>query len=278
MDLQHLTKIAIKAALAAGKVIQKAMNQEVIVEKKEGGDSYGSQVVTAVDLACEKIIFSHLKPTCTAFDIALLSEETEDDESRFQKDYFWCIDPMDGTLAFINKYPGFSVSIALVAKDGTPHIGVVYDPSKDHLYYAIKGKGAFKNGKKWTMNATNKYVTYITDKKLDDTPKKAQIKEIIQHKMNTLKIQELKEISGSGAILNAILVAENAPAIFLKLPKKEKGGGSIWDFAATACIFQELNLKATDFNGDSLNLNNKKSTFMNDQGVFYSSLTKGLKY
>lgn len=278
MDLQQLTKIAIKAALAAGKVIRNAMDQEVAVEKKVGGDGYASQVVTAVDRACEKVIFSHLKLTCTAFDIALLSEETEDDESRFQKEYFWCIDPMDGTLAFINKYQGFSVSIALVAKDGTPHIGVVYDPSKDHLYYAIKGKGAFKNGEKWEVTATNNYVTYVTDKKLDDTPNKAQIKEILQHKVNTLKAEELKEISGSGAVLNAILVAENAPAIFLKLPKKEKGGGSIWDFAATACIFQELKLKATGFDGDSLNLNNKKNTFMNAQGVFYSSLTKGLKH
>ncbi|MEZ4955040.1 MAG: inositol monophosphatase family protein [Saprospiraceae bacterium] len=44
---------------------------------------------------------------------------------------------MDGTLAFINKHPGFSVSIALIANDGTPHIGVVYDPSTDTLYQAI---------------------------------------------------------------------------------------------------------------------------------------------
>jgi len=95
MNLSQLNKIAIKAALSAGKVIQKHMNDEVKMEKKEGGDSYASQVVTAVDLACEKVILSHLMPTCDELDVAILSEETEDDGSRFEEDFFWCIDPMD---------------------------------------------------------------------------------------------------------------------------------------------------------------------------------------
>ena len=107
IDLQHLTNIAIKAALAAGEIIQKSINKDIIVEKKEGGNTYASQVVTAVDKECEKVILKHLLPTCKTYDIALLSEETEDDKSRFIKDFFWCIDPMDGTLAFINKQPGF---------------------------------------------------------------------------------------------------------------------------------------------------------------------------
>jgi fructose-1,6-bisphosphatase/inositol monophosphatase family enzyme len=128
MDLVQLNNIAIKAALSAGKVIQQYMNDDVLVEKKKGGTSYASQVVTAVDRACETAILSHLLPSCSEFDLALLSEETEDDGSRFEEDFFWCIDPMDGTLPFINKQPGFSVSIALIAKDGTPYIGVVFDP------------------------------------------------------------------------------------------------------------------------------------------------------
>ena len=79
MDLSQLNNIAIKAALSAGKVIQKYMNDDVSVEKKKGGVSYASQVVTAVDRACETAILSHLLPTCREFDLALLSEESEDD-------------------------------------------------------------------------------------------------------------------------------------------------------------------------------------------------------
>jgi fructose-1,6-bisphosphatase/inositol monophosphatase family enzyme len=272
MDLKQLSNIAIKAALAAGKVIQQHSKHDILVEEKKGGNSYASQVVTAVDRECETIILSYLMPTCKAFKLALLSEETEDDGSRFEEAYFWCIDPMDGTLPFINKQPGFSVSIALIAKDGTPHIGVIFDPSTDTLYHAIKGKGAFKNNHPWEIKHPNTHLTYVTDRKLEDTPHVNKIKKLLEEKVKNLGLSGIKEIAGSGAVLNAILVLENGPACMLKLPKKENGGGSIWDFAATACIYQELGLPAMNFEGGKLDLNRKDSTFMNHQGIFYSNL------
>jgi fructose-1,6-bisphosphatase/inositol monophosphatase family enzyme len=272
MDLTQLCEIAIKAAHAAGKVIQKYMNDEVQVEKKDGGTSYASQVVTVVDKECEKVILSHLLPVCDEFDLGLLSEETEDNDSRFEKDFFWCIDPMDGTLPFINKQAGFSVSIALVAKDGTPHIGVVYDPSTDNLYHAVKDQGAFKNSKPWVVKNINTYLTYVTDKPLKDTPQVDTIESLLINYANELRLDEVKEISGAGSVLNAIRVLENGPACMIKLPKKENGGGSIWDYAATACIFNELSKPVTNFAGGRIDLNRKEGTFMNQEGVFYENL------
>jgi fructose-1,6-bisphosphatase/inositol monophosphatase family enzyme len=269
MNLQLLADIAIEAAVSAGKIIQNYKNRDVVVEKKEGVFSYASQVVTQVDRECEHVILSLLKKTFTTFDIGLLTEETPDDNSRFEKEFFWCIDPIDGTLAFINKEPGFSVSIALVAKDGTPTVGVVYDPNTNTLYHAIKGKGAFKNQKEWKVKNTNNYLTYFTDRKLNDTPKLEEIQQLLESYKNKNQLTAIKEVSGAGAVLNAILVAENGPACFLKLPKKETGGGSIWDYAATACIFKELNLSATNFSGGRLNLNKKRNSFMNDEGICY---------
>jgi len=271
MDLLHLSKIAIKAAFAAGEIIKEYINKDVLVEKKTGGISYASQVVTKVDKSCEKVILSHLFPTCKTFDLALLSEETEDDVKRLKKDFFWCVDPLDGTLPFINKQPGFSVAIALVAKDGTPQIGVVYDPSTDVLYHAIKGQGAFKNQKPWEIKAKNEFLTYVTDKKLKDTPRAAKIEELLEDKARQLSLQEVKEMAGAGSVLNAIRVLENGPACMLKFPKKENGGGSLWDFAATACIYQELDFPATNFGGGKLDLNRKDSTFMNHEGVYFEN-------
>jgi fructose-1,6-bisphosphatase/inositol monophosphatase family enzyme len=271
MDLLHLKDIAVKAAFAAGRIIQQHKDDDIVVEQKQGANSYAAQVVTAVDKACEAAILSHLLPTCEAFDLALLSEETEDDGSRFRKGYFWCVDPMDGTLAFINKYPGYSVSIALVAKDGTPQIGVVFDPSTGILYHAVKGHGAYKNNRPWQVKPTNDFLTYVTDRKLKDTPGAADIKRLLEQKAAQLKVNGIKELAGAGAVISAIRVLENGPACMLKLPKKEKGGGSIWDFAATACIYHELGLPATDFRGSPLDLNRQESTFMNHQGVFYSN-------
>jgi fructose-1,6-bisphosphatase/inositol monophosphatase family enzyme len=274
MDWLQLKDSAVEAALSAGKIIQQRMNDDILVEEKEGAPSHASAVVTEVDRACEAVILSHLQPACDAYDIALLSEEAEDDGSRLIKDFFWCIDPMDGTLPFIHKRPGFSVSIALVAKDGTPYIGVVYDPSTDTLFYAVKGFGAFKNNHPWEIRPANSYLTYVTDRKLEDTPRSAEIKQLLKQKEKQLQLNGIKEIAGSGAVLNGILVLENGPACMVKLPKKENGGGSLWDYAATACIFQELGMAATNFKGGRLDLNREENTFMNHQGIFYANFLK----
>jgi fructose-1,6-bisphosphatase/inositol monophosphatase family enzyme len=272
MDLTYLTDIAIKAALDAGQHIKKYMDDDIAFEEKEGGESYASQVVTAIDKECENIILSHLLPTCEKFDIALLTEETEDDGSRLEKDFFWCIDPIDGTLNFINKEPGFSISIALIAKDGTPYIGVIYDPVTDTLYHAAKGNGVFKNRSPWQIRNGNDYLTYVTDKKLKDTPRLEELEALLEKHVDEYGLTEFKEMSGGASVMNGIRILENGPACMIKYPKKESGGGSIWDFASTACIFQELGLPVTNFEGGKLDLNRKDGTFMNHEGIFYSNL------
>lgn len=274
MDLFRLSQIAIQAAQAAGAIILNNITQNATVEIKKAGASYASQVVTAVDRECETVILSHLLPTCDEFDLALLTEESADDGSRFKKDFFWCIDPLDGTLPFVMKQPGFSVSIALIAKDGTPYIGVVFDPSANTLYHAVKGNGAFKNRNRWRIKHTNSHLTYVTDRKLRDTPGVLEIKQLLQKHVEKFNLNGLKIIAGAGAVLNGIRVLENGPSCMLKLPKKEPGGGSIWDFAATACIYQELGFLATNFAGGRLDLNRKDGTFMNHEGIYYGNLIR----
>jgi len=271
MDLKYLSEVAIKAALEASQLIQKYLDEDIKIETKIAGNNYASQVVTEVDRKCEAIILSHLMPTCNEHNLAILSEETEDDQSRFEKKFFWCIDPLDGTLAFINKQTGFSISIALIANDGTTHIGIVLDPSTNNLYHAIKGQGVYKNNKLWKGESSNKYLSYLTDKKLKDDPKNELLKIIINKKIEQLGLNEFKEKSGAGAVMNAIYVIENGPAIMIKPPKEELGGGSIWDYAATSCIFHELGLRATDFHGNTLPLNKKDGSFMNDCGVWFEN-------
>lgn len=271
MDFNHLTEVAVEAAEAAGNLILSYMNVDLDVEHKEETKNIASQVVTKVDKEAEDLILSYLLPTCRKFDLGLLTEETEEDGSRFEKDYFWCIDPIDGTLNFIKKEPGFSVSIALVAKDGTPFIGVVYDPWTNTLYHASKGSGVFKNGKVWKPENTNNYLTYVTDKTLDNTPRLPEMMDLLNKKVEELNLNGFVEMSGGASVMNGIRVLENGPACMIKFPKKEIGGGSIWDFASTACMFHELGLRATNFEGGKLDLNKKESTFMHHEGVFYSN-------
>lgn len=65
-----------------------------------------------------------------------------------EAEYHWYVDPIDGTVNFANGIPHYCVSLALTDVDRRPIIGVIYEPNCDELYTAIKGEGAYLNGKK----------------------------------------------------------------------------------------------------------------------------------
>ena len=266
-QLEELCHIAIEAAKKAGQLIADRSREQLTVNTKTGGDSLASQVFTEVDLACDKLILEHLSPSCEKYDLAMLSEETTDDRSRFVKDYFWCIDPLDGTLPFIEQTDGYSVSIALVDKAGNPQIGVIYNPVDSTLYHAIKGAGAYKNNQKWQVPKPKQHLTLVCDRSFLS---ESIYKEIL-NKLNAFSKDKLEIISHGGAAMNAMWVLENYQALYFKFPKKQEGGGSLWDYAASACIYNEISACAQSYDGDKLDLNRLESTFMNHKGILYAS-------
>ena len=272
-DLSLLTQSAISAAYLAGNFISRRSKEPLTVERKTGGDSEASQVVTEVDRMAEEIILKALKPTFSIYDLALLTEESEDDKSRFEKDFFWCIDPLDGTLPFIESSPGYSVSIALVAKDGTSFIGVVYDPVENTLYHATKDQGANRNGNPWeiVVHTENSTFTLLSDRSFFLHPQFKEIEAGCIDISKKLGFKDYKLIRHGGGAMNACWVLEHAPACYFKYPKPEKGGGSLWDYAATACILNEAGLHVSDIHGEKLDLNRADSTFMNHRGILYAS-------
>jgi len=274
-DLYLLNQCAISAAYQAGQIIAQHAQRDVVVNTKNGGSSWAAQVVTEVDHLSQATILQTLLPTCRMFDLALLSEESPDDKERLQKPYFWCVDPLDGTLPFIEAVPGYSVSIALVARDSTPWIGVVYDPLNKTLFHAIKGQGAWRNGQALKGSAmppsTSQTLTFITDKSFGRDP--AYDSTLVQLGRVAIELgydNAAIRLQG-GAAMNACQVLEHPPACYVKFPKPQQGGGSVWDYAATSCIFGEAGAPATDIHGNSLVLNPVRSTFMNHCGVLYSS-------
>lgn len=273
-DLTILCETAIEAAKNAGAFIRENAAKNITVKNKSGADSLASQVVTEIDVKAQEIILEKLAPTRSEFDLALLTEESVDDKSRFEKDYFWCIDPMDGTLPFTEKKPGYAVSIALVSKAGEAVIGVVFDPVTQTLYHAIKGQGAFKNKEFWKPNlsaATKTAFVLHMDRSFNDHKNYDFIVDEIKTFTLSIGINELKIQNTAGAVLNAIWVLENAPGVYFKLPKQKPGGGSLWDFAATTCIFNETGAFVSDCFATPLELNRRESTFMNHKGVLYAS-------
>lgn len=272
-NLGDLAHHAMTAARTAAGIILSHSEKPVDVREKRGGNSYASQVVTEVDLLCEKAIIEILAPTCDEYDLALLTEESTDDKSRLKKDFFWCIDPMDGTLSFIEDVPGYAVSIALVSREGKPVIGVVLDPVSQVLYCAVKGNGVTRNGEPWSPDMSSiigKSLTMVCDRGFPESMFYMPVYKALESIAFECGYSGVKALERNGAVLNACYVLENPPAVYFKFPKPQEGGGSLWDFAATAAIFTELGFIATDFYGKSLDLNRADSSFMNHRGVIYA--------
>ena len=271
MNFTELTEKAVKAASNAGQLIRSYRDKDVNVMQKESGSTLASQVVTEVDRKSQDAILQVLLPTCDELDIALLAEEDEDDRGRLESAYFWCIDPLDGTLPFINGQPGYSVSIGLVAKDGTPLIGVVYDPVHDVLYQATKGQGLRRNNERWLPTQDSQALTFTYDRSFAEDPNFNQVKDELEAYAHSLGLNEFNPIHYGGAVLNACHVLENGPGCHFKFPKSHDGGGSLWDYAATACLYEEGGAVVSDAFGNSLELNRPDSTYMNHRGALYAT-------
>ncbi|MBL4674242.1 MAG: inositol monophosphatase family protein, partial [Arenicella sp.] len=155
VQLQTLCNTAIQAAQEAGQWIEKFDRHNLQRFFKDTGSSEASQLVTEVDIGSEEIIRQRLQKISEPLNIAFVGEESSLSNSslnilgnvheRFEKPYFWCVDPLDGTLPFAEGRSGYAVSIALVEQSGKPLIGVVYDPARQVLLHAIEGQGSYRN-------------------------------------------------------------------------------------------------------------------------------------
>jgi len=140
MNLNKFLEVAREAAMQAGVVLKKHFRKldPSMINEKDKND-----YVTDVDRRSEEIIKSHIKSHFNNHDI--LAEESLV-EKHFSP-FLWIIDPLDGTLNYIHGLPSFAVSIALEI-EGELTVGLIYEPLRESIYSTIKGRGAFKNGKR----------------------------------------------------------------------------------------------------------------------------------
>jgi myo-inositol-1(or 4)-monophosphatase len=130
------------AARAAGKIINHAALDvgAVQVSQKSARDW-----VTEVDKASEAAIIETLLTAYPGHSI--LAEESGTTHGAKDSDYQWIIDPLDGTTNFIHGFPQYCVSIALAVQGRVEH-AVIYDPSRNDLFTATRGRGAFLNDRR----------------------------------------------------------------------------------------------------------------------------------
>ncbi len=134
-----MLNIAVKAARRAGTVINRAsQNLDILAVTEKAANDY----VSEVDRAAEEAIIRVLREAYPAH--AILAEESgTSGKSEFQ----WIIDPLDGTTNFLHGFPQYAVSVALSHK-GVLTQAVIYDPVRNDLYTATRGRGAYLNDKR----------------------------------------------------------------------------------------------------------------------------------
>jgi len=146
-----MLNIAVKAARSAGNLINRASrNLDIVSAKEKATNDY----VSEVDRDAEQAIIKTLRDAYP--DHSILAEESG---ATGQSEYCWIIDPLDGTTNFLHGFPQYAVSIALAHK-GVITQAAIYDPSRNDLFTATRGRGAYLNetrlrvGKRTTLKSS----------------------------------------------------------------------------------------------------------------------------
>ncbi len=140
--LHPMLNIAIKAARAAGSIINRA---SLDLDALKVGSKGPNDFVSEVDQAAEQAIIDILLEAYPSHGV--LAEESGRERGNRTSEYTWIIDPLDGTTNFLHGFPVYAVSIAL-AHRGQVQQAVVYDPTRNDLFYASRGRGAFVNDRR----------------------------------------------------------------------------------------------------------------------------------
>ena len=197
--------------------------------------------VTEVDRLSEKLIIQKI---LRAFpDHQIMAEETAHSVKYSPEKPLWVIDPLDGTTNFIHQVPIFSVSIALYLR-GKAVLGVVYDPNRNELFSAVKGEGAFLNGRKIKVSSTS-----LPQETLLATGFPFRSHEILEDYIRIFRLlcQASRGIRrGGSAALDLCYVACGRFDGFWEF------GLQPWDMAAGCLMIQEAGGKVTDFNGKNV--------------------------
>ncbi len=213
--------------LSAAKLAAQKASNEVIRIYDSGDFSIEAKAddspLTLADKAAHNAIVAELEH----LGIPILSEEGRDIPFSVRKDwdYFWMIDPLDGTKEFIKRNGEFTVNIALIHQQQVV-LGVVYAPVLKEMYWAAKGNGAFKDGVSIKVNSFNK-----TDEGLMVVASRSHLNIETQGFLDALKNPE---VVSKGSSLKLLMVAEGKADLYPRYaPTME------WDTAAAQIIVEE---------------------------------------
>ncbi len=220
-----IVNIAVKAARAAGNIIVRAQErlESLVITQKTPGD-----FVTDIDQQVEREIIHIIRKSHPNHGI--LGEEGGE---ILGNEFTWIIDPIDGTRNFIHGFPQFAVSIAIKRKNKIEH-GVIYDPVRQELFSATRGKGARLNDHRIRVSTRNK----LEDSLLGTSAFPTQYEHLLQ------KLSAVCDLRCAGAAtLDLAYVACG------RFDGYWESGLKIWDLAAGALLVKEAGGFVCDLDG-----------------------------
>lgn len=249
-------QIAIAAARLGGDVLLKFLEGGLEIREKATND-----LVTNADISSEREITAFIlghRP-----DHHFLAEESHH-ASRAQAavEHLWIIDPLDGTTNFAHGIPHFAVSVAYY-RNGKPECGVVFNPVRDELFFAVKGQGAFFQGQPIRVGDQTSLsdvligVGFYYDRGA-----------MMQATLKTVEALFHSQIRGirrfGTASLDLCQVAIGRYGAFFEYQL------SPWDFAAGGLIVEEAGGQVTTASGESLPI--AQSTLLATNGILHSAM------
>lgn len=231
--------------LAAGEIIRTKMNDPLIIETK----SSPKDLVTEIDKEVERFLATKIRETFP--DHLIFSEEGYGDQLKSLDGTIWIIDPIDGTMNFIEQKRNFAISIGIF-HNGVGEIGLVYDCMANNLYTGLKGQGAFKNDHK---------LPHLTENlKLEEAILGFNHYWLCENDVIDERVMQqlVKKILGSrtygSAALKLAFIAEGIIDGYLTMNLAP------WDIAGGMVIANEVGAVSTNLDGKPINMLTRDST------------------
>ena len=232
--MHPMLNIAVKAARRAGSIINRAALEGGALEVKAKNKN---DFVTQVDKAAEQAIIGIIR---TAYpEHSILAEESGDTPGA-RAEYRWVIDPLDGTTNYIHGFPQYCVSIALEHR-GVPTHGVVYDPGKNELFTASRGRGAFLDDRRMRVSKCIRLQDALVGTGFPY--KEVSRLDLYMRQLRTMMTSSAGVRRAGAAALDLAYVAAGRLDAFWEM------GLSRWDMSAGALLIQEAGGMVADLQG-----------------------------
>lgn len=218
-----------EAARKAGKMLRENINTYAEIFYKGAVD-----LVTDLDNRSQRMIFNHLSSRFHDHDFMGEEGLSEDRGVEFR----WIIDPLDGTTNYAHRFPIFTVSIALEWKKEVV-LGLVYDPMREEMFSAVKGKGALLDGKGIHVSSVDDLDKSLVATGFPYDLRQSRVNNIDHFNNFLLRVQALRRCGSAAMDLCYVACGRFDGFWELKL--------NPWDMAAGSLIVQEAGGRISDF-------------------------------